>query len=428
MDHALPVIRLLIAALLLSVGLPAFAQKDDAQDYGRFAEAKRLLDGRDYAGAVRAIDEEISRRPLAREEGFIYVMLAIAAWKSNQAGKAYDATIRGIRDQPSAQLPWQLLRHLRPTPQSWEAMQLPEGLQQETKLLPVLRCDHYAEWPPFATRGCAAAYASYAEQLVAAGSPELAKTMRETAMASLVAHASHAYIARHDVEEADSLITASVEIGDLSEAQPEVKAVAYLLLTTIDRQKLRFLHAIDDYERVAALTNGKLEPEMRDELQRLLQDVFESISWEPATHMLRAQDPDDFFDNMDIDGPPLPKGRSGKRIPYGMTSPDEDHATLASASIGIRLLAMLHKPYESIDSIVEKRLAKQNFELPVKLLVNSVWISAMSDDPLDTATISRLDTEFRRVESAMTEAEDIPDATLVAFQVAKRAFKILTKR
>jgi len=404
---------------------------DVAHLAGRFSHAERLFSSGDYAGAVQAIEREIGRAPLAPEEGFVYETLAVAAFGAEQNDKAYAAVVRAIGSDPASRPAWITLHKLRSTPASWEALELPDGMKDDRDLLLILRCDQYQKWPRFIVRGCATAYESYAHRLTVTGRSRDANRVRAVTSAAVVEHAAHAYFERYDPDEAEALLDFLGTLEAFSTAEPAVQSSAYTILAFIDQRQRRYLHAIEDYGHLVKIGHGGMAELLWKRMERLFRDVSSSISWDPETGMLRTPDEADFFD---IIGFPeeLPTNVKGKRIPYGMTSPDEDSATLVSALFADELRNVVPNPAKAsklvpIETTIQERLIARNFELPVKVLLEEVSIFTTGEEP-SAETVKSIDAKIAKIEAAMQAADDVPDPTLTAFEVAKRGWKILLER
>jgi len=419
MDHRLS-LRILAAAF--SIVFPHLSLADEND--GRFMEAIRRMDAGNYAGAVDFIETELRRAPVA-EDAPAYALLAVAALRAGMDGKARAAAITALADDPTLSPAWTVLEKLRPAPAPWAAADLPEKVRGDAdSLLPILGCGRLDQWPKFAVRGCVNVYGMYAARLTLTGRPKRAERIRELGTASALKYAFDCISAR-DFEEADVLVDLAVSLqdgNDPSKASRETQTAVHVLRSVIDVQKRRYLHAIADLEHVAALGHGRIDPELSDIFARLLFTVYESISWEPETGMLRVADPDDFFDS-GIAEAMVPALKPG--LPYGMASAEEDRVTCATALITDGMHTQLRQP--SVDSIVRDRLRKKNFELPVKVVLQMISLVERGGGPVRPEMQANVNRRIAQIEKAMGGGSDIPDATLDAFEVAKRAWALLPR-
>ncbi len=108
-------------------------------------------------------------------------------------------------------------------------------------------------------------------------------------------------------------------------------------------------------------------------------------------------------------------------MPYGMTSFDEDYATIGE----IRFCDC-----PNFDLVVDARLATRNFELPVKAalyLAELVSRNDSSDGRYKPEMAQQLPQLIERITILLGSGDGVPDQTLVGFETARRISSILTR-
>ncbi|MCP3143823.1 hypothetical protein [Pyxidicoccus xibeiensis] len=154
--------------------------------------------------------------------------------------------------------------------------------------------------------------------------------------------------------------------------------------------------------------------------------AFRSVSFDPLTGQLREDDPEDFLGAGTGGGG---EGVRERRFRYGMTSSDEDLAT-----VGTHRLAAEMGLDPELGARLESLIRARNLELPVKVYLESVSrelgpssvrvegeaLASIQDD----AGISLLERLDQQISAHATPA--IPPTTVTAYVVGKRLMALFS--
>jgi tetratricopeptide (TPR) repeat protein len=273
----------------------------------------------------------------------------------------------------------------------------------------------------------------YAEALERSGVPLTVRSMRrEIALAAI----------KPCVERTDDRSMNCVKsIALLDQTHPihtldtKTQRLAYLSLVAAHTDLGQYVHALTALERFIVVPAIEEAPDDAGVINKFLQDVFVSVSWDPKSSQLRENDTDDFVELLLSDpsglvAPPkrtrgrthrgarIPSRRSphgiatgGARAPYGMASPEEDFATIGD---------WVNVFSEDFYALILLRIKQKNFELPVKVLL--FQLATLNSD-LSTGVNDRY---LKALDSAINEAgESVSHTTLEAYAVAKRMFELM---
>jgi hypothetical protein len=300
------------------------------------------------------------------------------------------------------------------------------------------------EWSPEKRVEGRAAQKRYAEALERSGVPLAVRLMRrETALAAIkpCCEECEKNDDRAMKKNDDRAMNCINSIALMSKTHPihtfdtKIQRLAYLSLVAAHTDLGQYVHALSALEHFIALP--AIEETLDDArlVNKFLQDVFMSVSWDPKSSQLRENDPDDFVELLLSGGSgpvirprratgvarreagipsqhgPNATAAGGGRAPYGMASPDEDFAT-----IGDWVYVFSEDFYE----LLLLRIRQKNFELPVKVLLFQL---ATLNSHLSTGVNDRY---LKALDSAINEAgEGVSPATLEAYAVAKRMFELM---
>lgn len=263
-----------------------------------------------------------------------------------------------------------------------------------SRLDAVLTCGPPVDWPRFAVIACASTYVRFAEDLARAGMSENAVRYRRVAAMILIEHGATAL-----AQKAPGCAERFLSLSD-----------AYWT-----RVRKNDFQAVEAYERL-----GRLDALSELDLSHLGSIVSEAainVSWDPETRILRTPDADDFFDLAEH-----PHEDTG-RIPYGMTSPDEDGATLVTMLV----MDEINKTRVAAE-MIEARLAAGNLELPVKVALHEAEMLLGKRTEDDAYFLGQLRSMNARIAQAMQNVEnDIAEPTLIGFEIAKAIERIATR-
>lgn len=166
---------------------------------------------------------------------------------------------------------------------------------------------------------------------------------------------------------------------------------------------------------------------------RLISTLFDSISWDPTTGGRRSDDPRDFADDNNIG-----IGRSSK---YGMTNPDEDHATFATLVFMSETLKNNPEFVESeevnpeeyaLDSYIRTQIAEQNFEPAAKYLLTIYLDGGFSSalnlaDPTCPSSKRNL-VSFEEILTPLDKSQSTDPHTILIIRLASAIKEFLEER
>ena len=217
--------------------------------------------------------------------------------------------------------------------------------------------------------------------------------------------------------------------------ETKIQRLVYWSLAEAHIDLGQYVHALSALERMIAMPAIEESSDDVNVLDKFLLEVFVSVSWDPKSSQLRANDVDDFVElrrsrssgravprentTKDIHGsarkPTRPSPREipigGARAPYGMASPDEDFATIGD---------WIRHFDEDFYELILLRIRQKNFELPVKVFL--FQLATLNAD-FSTGVNDRY---LKALDSAINEAgESVNPITLEAYVVAKRMFELM---
>ena len=335
--------------------------------------------------------------------------------------EAADAMMSAITHDPMAKNAWRTFRQVRANGQ-WRSMNF-RAVRRYPAFGAVLTCGYPEEWPRFAVIGCGTSYMRFAEELDGDGRTADASRYREVVGISVTGHALTA-LDGHANDCAQAFLSLSDSILPFSKRDREGQIAAYSISAYVEHNLGNYLLAIDTLEKLAEL--NEFTADDRKILRSTVIAIERNVSWIQETGLLRAFDPDDFFDSdtaryeREHSPQPLAVRDTGKPIPYGMTSVDEDIATI---------FEVWSCKCSKLDDTVTDRIKKKNFELPVKVALHYAWL-------LVPRNVSDVDYEpdFRKLLSLIEKLSvgvkgdgDIPEPTLLGFEIARRVAAILAR-
>lgn len=276
----------------------------------------------------------------------------------------------------------------------------------------VLTCGSPDGWPRFAVAGCATTYVRFADELDQDGLDLNAARYRHLAAVALIDYGRRA-AGSGAVGCAEVFLSLSESIEPFSSHDIRTQQGAYELAALLSKYRQNYLKAIEAYERLAHL--GEISNVTWRQIDDLMDDVWMSISWDPRTGALRNPDTADFFGGL-LDN----VGGGDGNIPYGMSSVEEDDATTFAVMLGTPTI----EPARLVEPIITARLAAKNFELPVKVALYYAGDLYMALPWYRKVLLQRLIKLNARIYQAMEGVDDIPEQTLIGFEVANGIARI----
>jgi tetratricopeptide (TPR) repeat protein len=283
----------------------------------------------------------------------VYDMLAEAYEAIGARNKAYQTYLTSIAADPGAPEVWSAIRRIRPNGRQGLSSAVGAGVPRPPT------AKHFAEvvaagdplkWTWRDVEAGVLAYIAFSAELKAAKhhiSSE--RYLNVAALAALKIGANSFSSHRYD----DTLRALSLadRARPLNTLDAEAQRHADVLLLMTHGRLGQFIHGVAAAER---LLDSPSPPEHRkialELLNRFLRKVYNSVSWDEASNHPRENDPDDFLGDMvplnstvattrgqkpsPVQGGPIPVAE----MPYGMTSPDEDLATLIGQRINESVL------------------------------------------------------------------------------------------
>jgi tetratricopeptide (TPR) repeat protein len=378
----------------------------------RFSQAAELLETKDYAAAVAAFELEIAKEEPEGPDAVAYCGLATSLEKLGRHQDAFEAATFALAANPGLEVAWDLFSRV-PLPKKLEPSdRVADLLDTRRGFMPVLRCKRPSQWTTSRARECSAAYRNYADQLEFDGWSRTAQTVRKTFVEALLTNAKNA------TEHIDDDFLAAIEsLQPIGEMPPDLRRDVYFGRLRLDLREHRDLQAMQDFEDLRSVST--FNDALNDLFREFLQRVAMSLSWDPITKLPITDDCADFLDS--------PSAAALRRIaeepasdrmdvPYGMISWDEDYATMAE---------MLGSYEDAVAMAVETRLNAGKLALPLKVsflhLANAAGNGTAKREQLDAADVS-----LQRIERAMRAAADDSQVTAVAFEIARRAYRMLS--
>jgi hypothetical protein len=356
--------------------------------------------------------------PEAQEQ----IDLAFTWFHRDAIPEAFDAMISALSHDPTAHIPWRALRRLR-VEQTWRTMPLPI-LREYPGLDAILTCGDPELWPRYAVMPCAQSYTRFAQDLDERRRHLDASRYRRILAHVLIRHGADAFgDSAHGC--VLSFLSLSNAIEPFTSRERDFQVSIYRLWAVAAHHVGNDLVALDALAQLANLDSIKHEDRLLMSL--IANDALRDVSWESSTGLLRVVDATDFFDSRAARTEREEQGRlpspaeQGTPMPYGMTSFDEDYATIGE----IRFCDC-----PNFDLVMDARLASRNFELPVKAalyLAELVSQDDSSDGRYKPEMATQLPQLIERIAILLGSGDGVPDQTLVGFETARRISSILTR-
>jgi hypothetical protein len=360
--------------------------------------------------------------PRPAPEAQEYIDLAFM-WSDRDAiPEALDALITAISYDPTARIAWRALRGVR-LEQDWRTRNV-RILQEYPLLDAVLTCGDPERWPRFAVIACGHSYMQFAQDLEQRGRHQDASRYRRILAQTLISHGASAFDGR-----ASACVLSFFSLSD--SVQPfalrdrDYQVSLYRVLAVAANDVQNHLLALDALGKIVDL--DALTAVDRRLMSVIAQAAQRDISWDSSSGLLRTFDPGDFFDSRaareerETHGATTSIAEQGTSLPYGMTSGEEDFATLGE-------IRSCDCP--DFDKVMDDRLAIRNLELPVKgalYLARLVSESDPSDKLYEPEMHQQLPQMLDRIGVAIGTGDDVSDRTLIGYEIARRISAILTR-
>jgi tetratricopeptide (TPR) repeat protein len=398
----------------------------------RFALGRLLLNSGQYGEAVTLLEQAWNHPAYEVSDPMIPELLAQAYAGLQRPELAAAFAVGSIGIAPAHEHAWKTWDLLGGKPKHFRR---PPGFRRDVFFLGesptaelVLRHGNPREWQEPELERAVRDYLSFAEALEAQA-PAVAARFRQVGLTSYFRGVIAAMNARNPQEGLRRLNEQSTSAG--YESLPlDLRLFGLGLESRLHIQTAHLIHAVQAVERMSELARQAGSPRalalVREEGIRLSIAAFYSVSFDPITGQLREDDPEDFLGPGSGGGGETARER---RFRYGMTSPDEDSATVRANDLAAEM---------GLDPGLEERLESliraRNLELPVKVYLKSVSLELGASSGRvggtslasiqDDEGISLLERLEQQISAHATPA--IPPTTVTAYVVGKRLMALFS--
>lgn len=405
-----------------------------------------IMDDRDLE-AIPELELGLQHYSYSQDDPAIYRMLAVAYQRTGAVREAKQAYLATLSVRPSIDIVWSLLENLNSkTPADEGNAPLRPGVPRPPttqSFSDLIALGNPSDWSMETLGKGVSIYARYAEYLDQQNRRRASGVVRRAATRAAVRLGADNY-ENHKYEDCIQSFAMIERVEPIADLDPELQRAIYKRLLVAYEALEQYVHSIAIAERYLSLLETDEERRKATVLLSLT-EIYSSVSWDKLG-ILRENDPDDFV------GPPvrldtvtatsrkvslkqkrqrrllavsktghkLPKGL---RVPYGMVSPSEDHATLYTSALAEEAGEKIEDT--TLMELARLRIRQQNFEFPVKFLLFKLESARYSYERGENVDIDEQFSDM--LEDAMLKADPskISPSTLEAFAAARRVTSLL---